>query len=993
MIRHVFLGIVGILVLAQSAFAQAVPKTSQLVGVGLEVSGYAMQAMVVDELGDMLIALGALVFIALAIYGVYVLAVFKEPSRFYEGGYMKAILYLIGPALFIYCVFTRTETIGVPRENQPVSVEEASQAFGRDVRVSTVFHVWNTLVTRTFDSLAGLISEEGKPEEQKLKNQLSFMIRQQLVEQLHETRIGDPGLNALLQSGLRGSCGRMMQASRVLALGARDELFAGTPAYNQALRLYECEYQGKCDGDFKPVYHELSDGLAKDYLRELLTFYQDWFHLHTMSLQNQVGKLMCPSPEFLEEAIEHPAATVDNPMSCRAIWCFSMLGLVTSAELAVGDYNRLVMSRMDEDYQITDDERQALRAIWRDIAASMVELPDRLVIRDAETGDRLDFDQLREQIAERDTFYEDNPEALDTLMEHLREAWEAGFRLDEERIEATPDIIPMILAGRLLRHALSDRTSETFLTQFAEHADVRVQNFDWAPGNMNRNDIQEATQRFQRAGLATEKRFELFTFAMALPMFQGTMLYYLAVSFPFFALLLLVPGKMESFLLWFSFWAWVKSWNVGWAVVSVVDSILWHLMPKSAEYNPFIDPRHAPVDILESAFNGDPAYNLATYYTIISVLLVAVPIVSAQILLGSKSIFGQLLLAGWTEVAENLSKTASNWKLHNSIQRVDIQREGLAAGYAALKMGTPANDKMEEAWNEAKRMMERGEGMRSWGGRNRVAGTGMVVLGGLGTVAGVALSFTGVGAIVGVPLAAGSAGLAYGGVDTHSKALTLGGELQSRAHQLYRDYYVGNAQANYYQAGKVDSVRDLDAVRGGLSGRGEYWNIPDSANIIAATSFMKQNLENIQAQEKEIRSAYNWNLGTNIVLGGVGFVPVAGQLARGGQVGVRVAGSIAAREGLRQGINQTGRRAMLRTFGRHGMGRAIVLNGLGQVALRGIGSAVVPTVGGWVAGAVLSKTANTYGPEIRQFTGSTLDNIYDTFSGEGEAKQNKRLGN
>src|SRR5690606_25641963 len=71
----------------------------------------------------------------------------------------------------------------------------------------------------------------------------------------------------------------------------------------------------------------------------------------------------------------------------------------------------------------------------------------------------------------------------------------------------------------------------------------------------------------------------LYSFALNLPYYQGLLLYILAIAYPFFALVVLIPGKAANFLFLPLAWLWVKSWDVGFAAIFVLERVMYNLLP------------------------------------------------------------------------------------------------------------------------------------------------------------------------------------------------------------------------------------------------------------------------------------------------------------------------------------------------------------------------------------------------------------------------------
>jgi len=174
---------------------------------------------------------------------------------------------------------------------------------------------------------------------------------------------------------------------------------------------------------------------------------------------------------------------------------------------------------------------------------------------------------------------------------------------------------------------------------------------------------------------AEGRRYEAFTFIMLLPYLQGILLYTLSVLYPFFAMLLLVPGQAGSFLSWMALWAWVKSWDIGWAGLMLVDELLWELMPKSTYHNLAASGKTTPASLMETHFSGDYAYSTTMYWLLLSSLVALVPIITAEAILGAKRSIANTVVGGITDIASRLSAGAESYHsvkaLGESLQKAE----------------------------------------------------------------------------------------------------------------------------------------------------------------------------------------------------------------------------------------------------------------------------------------------------------------------------------
>ncbi len=133
--------------------------------------------------------------------------------------------------------------------------------------------------------------------------------------------------------------------------------------------------------------------------------------------------------------------------------------------------------------------------------------------------------------------------------------------------------------------------------------------------------------------------------ALALPHFQGVTLLLLAATYPFFALAVVLPGRAGSILMWMGLWAWVKLWDLGFAVVMMIDNILYVMFPRgpglaAGDIN---NAGRAWVKVMEI----DPAYSSAMYYNIIAVCMYAVPIATGVFVKGAGGAFVGMVGDAW----------------------------------------------------------------------------------------------------------------------------------------------------------------------------------------------------------------------------------------------------------------------------------------------------------------------------------------------------------
>ena len=155
--------------------------------------------------------------------------------------------------------------------------------------------------------------------------------------------------------------------------------------------------------------------------------------------------------------------------------------------------------------------------------------------------------------------------------------------------------------------------------------------------------------------------------AMALPNFQAVGLLLLAASYPFFAMVVILPGRAGSLFLWMGLWMWLKLWDFGFAIVMMIDNILYVMFPRG--------PNVGPGDITEAGrtwvriMEVDSNYSSAMYYNIIATCMYSVPVVT-----------GFLIKRGGSELINTFS---------DNFQSFSNRLSGSAATYAfALQTNT-----------------------------------------------------------------------------------------------------------------------------------------------------------------------------------------------------------------------------------------------------------------------------------------------------------------
>ncbi|MDY6090865.1 MAG: hypothetical protein SPJ04_06390, partial [Bdellovibrionota bacterium] len=82
--------------------------------------------------------------------------------------------------------------------------------------------------------------------------------------------------------------------------------------------------------------------------------------------------------------------------------------------------------------------------------------------------------------------------------------------------------------------------------------------------------------------LGSQNKFgEIYTWARMMPYIQGILMFILAGAYPIVCIVFLIPGAHKVIITWAAFWAWVKFWDLGFAIVTVIERSVWGMLGNS----------------------------------------------------------------------------------------------------------------------------------------------------------------------------------------------------------------------------------------------------------------------------------------------------------------------------------------------------------------------------------------------------------------------------
>jgi len=258
----------------------------------------------------------------------------------------------------------------------------------------------------------------------------------------------------------------------------------------------------------------------------------------------------------------------------------------------------------------------------------------------------------------------------------------------------------------------------------------------------------DQTQQYAQTYVANvgskSKSSELYNWALMLPHVQGILLYVIIVAYPLAAMAMVIPGYWKAFFTWVTFFAWIKMWDVGFAVVQVLERSVWAMMGNHSNMarvanmliqvgseggevnvscgtggtsgsdvmgsNNSIMSRCAVPDVREGDPDekGDKGFfyldkalllgasvdlNVANgyYLYIMAALYLAVPAVTGQLILGAKAGLGGLATNALGENAKDISGAAKSGFQGEMANQIMSSRDHIGQAAHAKALRSPSS--------------------------------------------------------------------------------------------------------------------------------------------------------------------------------------------------------------------------------------------------------------------------------------------------------------
>ena len=333
---------------------------------------------------------------------------------------------------------------------------------------------------------------------------------------------------------------------------------------------------------------------------------------------NEEGSVELPA-EYQENFQRFQREMRNMPLTCSQVWDFSRVGLSLESKKIVDNLTRVAQDGTKG--AVSDDTALDYEKLIHDV------------------GRLIGINQGAQEVSI--TNFDNAQYNLDNMQQLYR-----------------------VIATFLFRNEINQDMQSAFLHRFTNKFEAREVE---APGSFDIVDTDRViVQKFEAREKST-----MMTHASQLPYYQGLVLYFLGLTFPFFAVMLLIPGRHSGFLMWFGFYLWAKSWDIGFAIAMMLDDILFSMFEVAHNVNAIDNGLRDPDAIAQGieisadaalaahiAVELDPTFQLTTYYTIMGTVISAIPIVAAHLVLGGMQAGSGLIAQGMQNYTEHFSAAA-----------------------------------------------------------------------------------------------------------------------------------------------------------------------------------------------------------------------------------------------------------------------------------------------------------------------------------------------
>jgi len=656
-----------------------ITSAGTLVAAVLETAGFLTQARLLEDFRAFFMAGGGLIWIIAGIGGLISIVLY--------GSFRAARYLLIGPALYWMLIGPTTPVQGVmwklgggeAQSKDGTTTPQGSAQYVREVvgrtnadgtavqsnvpvEASTVFVWFTTLISDIINEAIDVVLQHENDKD------LLFVNKTQALEYLSAAKLTNPEVLNMLEEDLYVGCRDMMNAALAasnIGLSERNE---------EQWRLSAATATG---GNKDALLREA------DKIKQLRELYKGKFDQFSQTRVNPG----IDTVNFMSRYEEQPGAVrtfldkypgkkakelgTDVSMSCGELWEISQQAILAEAEKIDKD----IYTRFQGELSDPAKAKPLLCSALQEKIGNVVAATENCNLVEAAY-----VYLLRNSL---------NQDALSRIVQKHRNRFQGYKTLEAGTI--------MTIGGDDDSEIISSDLGNAEVTD--ENGQLKVTVTD-AQGNKSKKS-------FLRLGIpiygqvdsafkdhlryqTRELKQKIFTWAMNIPYWQGTILYLIAIAYPFLALVVLIPGRAQAFLNVPLAWLWIKSWDLGFAVVRVFEKIIWNLFPnqdlpvnptaKIEELTTGVTDAGATAlklpDVLQEAFKADPLYHVHSYYYLLSLALLSVPSITGYATLKAK----RSILSSFTDGPGEDAKSASN--IAGNIYGMNQMNERLQQSYA-----------------------------------------------------------------------------------------------------------------------------------------------------------------------------------------------------------------------------------------------------------------------------------------------------------------------
>lgn len=557
-------------------------SVGSLMGAALETAGHYMQSILLDMLANGVAnSIGTLIFLIALISALLIVAI--------GGEYKYGLWFFIGPPLFVWLITVRVPSTG------------ANWQFGeRSYSKTEVYRATQDLFDpQQSNSSTDNGARQVSPTVQRATPQVSLFFKwwDQFTSNLVQNFVG------VLQISKHNFEKNFVSKFEVYDAYLQQDItdpnlraFLGLALVKECSRYFMLVRELNNPAIDRPRKELISDELEKiaktgnktfsfqsyPALKQWLMAYPDFSTL--------VGKL---NTNLQREKLDTIPPDLGGTMSCNALWQLSILVVNVHAK----------------------------------------DLIENLAQEAAKGGVGMSRADIIEELTRRYEFGIDHKDGFDVSAE------EKGQKVQVYREILTGEQKLLLLINELVARLIVKQFSNM-------QPDLADMPKDYTPDAFKQDELgrtfNEDTARRLQLTMYQESfkgKGDFLSAMLVLPYVQGLGLFFLSLSFPLFMFSMIVPGRHHGVFVWCGLWFWLKLWDFGFAVVMLIDDLLYSLLPSAPPIvdgglnHPFVNANPAqlenPGQVFRAVLEVDPSYSIYIYYKLIATCLAAVPVLTA----------------------------------------------------------------------------------------------------------------------------------------------------------------------------------------------------------------------------------------------------------------------------------------------------------------------------------------------------------------------------